>query len=89
MYEHHQGKSTEAAPSASLISDSAEVTKMLHDVLARISKVGDQLHGPEPRDAGVEKGAPEPIPTVRRNIDKAMQVLHRISDELSRVESRI
>lgn len=80
-----------SAPTAkSLISDGVELVNRLSEVRIRISKLGDSLHGAEPRDVGLSKNAaPEPIPNVRRNLDAMLAMLIGIEQELTRVESRV
>jgi hypothetical protein len=73
----------------SLLTDTGDLNKALVDICGRLVKIGDTLHGSEPRDAGLDKGAPEPVPTVRRNLDNAQRSLSRINDELTRIENKL
>lgn len=79
-----------AAPAAvsSLIKDGVQVADRLQEILGRVRNIADHLHGPHPRDAS-EKGAPEPVPSVRRNVDKANSLAELIEIELSDVERLI
>src|ERR1700694_1454291 len=74
------GNANQATQSPSLLADSAALQHLLVDIHSRIVKLGDILHGPEPRQ-GEPDAAPEQIPTVRRNIDNASRMLTRIQDE--------
>ncbi len=84
---------TQPAPNAkstSLIEDSASLTTRLAEILGTVVRLGDQLHGPQPRDAKVQGGqAPEPIPTVRRNLDVANGIACDIEFELQRITARV
>jgi hypothetical protein len=83
-------QSANAVPSApSLISDSGHMTERLAEIHSRLIKVGNMLHGSEPHDVGGQPAQIEPEPTVRRNIDRAHNLLCSIEGELSRVESRL
>ena len=72
----------------SLITDSAEVSKRLHDVHARLLRLADDLHDQEPRE--VENDAtPDPTPSVRRNLDNARHHLGKIEDALAHIDARL
>ncbi len=81
---------TTAPIQTSLITDSGAVYSRLVDIQQRLLRLGDALHGSEPRDVGIDKpSAPEPTPTVRRNIDNAVRMIARIEDDLTRIEHRV
>jgi|ERR1700690_81940 len=91
--EKYQGASagTSNAPVElpTLLKDSAGLHVSLQEIEKRIIELGNQLLGPEPRDLdGGKAGGPEPIPSVRRNLDKSQNTVHRIMDELQRIDAR-
>jgi len=73
----------------SIMDDHARLNDRLREVYHRITKLGDTLHGPAPRDAGVGnlKGQPEPVPTIKRYIDSAHNTTYEIEQELTRIEN--
>jgi hypothetical protein len=71
-----------------MAADTERLCENLSEVLARLAKVSDLLHGPEPRDASAAK-APAPVSSVRANINSAFQLIDRIAVELSRIEARL
>lgn len=72
----------------SLLSDSAAMFNSMIEIEKRLIGVGDQLLGPEPREAG-GAATPEPIPTVRRNLDNCDRMIGRINEAITRIESRV
>jgi hypothetical protein len=53
-------------------------------------KLGDALHGSQPREAGsLKRAAPEPVPTVRRNLDRIHALVCDVDGELQRIEARL
>ena len=53
---------------------------MLVDLHDRLIKLGDHLLGCEPRDASDLKGAPEPMPSLHRNLMRAQQIAAALDD---------
>ena len=73
---------------SSLINDGQQLDNRLGEILSRIDKIGDALHGSEPRDAGVS--APQPTASnLRRVVDAAHELASRIESALNRVEARL
>ena len=85
----YETKTVHINPPTSLIEDSGSLKNRLRDVYQSLTKLGEALHGPEPREVSGEANAPEPIPTVRGNIDAACRVLDRIETELQRIGGRL
>lgn len=85
MLQHAQ---TLSGPASSLIADTSRICDQLTDILARVVKLGDALHGPEPREASA---APPPSPVVsqRHEINRADGLAASISMALGRIESRL
>lgn len=82
--------STAPSPPPSLLGDSARLIERLSELLGRSIKVGNSLHGSQPRDAsGGKPESIQPEPTLRRNLDKALSILCDIEGELSRIEGRL
>ena len=71
---------------SSLLGDTASVNDRLELIYERVLKLGNVLHGARPRDAGAKANAPDPEPTLRRNVDKALNLLSMISIEFDRIE---
>lgn len=79
-----------ASPPSSLLSDTASINGRLREAVDRLVKIGDQLHGSQPRDAGASQvGKPEPVPTLRRNVDLIAELIGDLENEISRVGNRI
>lgn len=60
----------------------------LTEILGRLSKIGDSLHGPEPREANVPTPA-SPVVSVRHELNRAEALAQRIHSELTRIEHRL
>jgi hypothetical protein len=74
----------------SLMSDTDNLVGQLIEAEKRLISIGDRLLGPEPREAtGGRADAPEPIQTVRRNIDNALRFTARLHEAITRLESRV
>ena len=72
------------------MSDGSRLNERINALLERTRKIGDTLHGPNPRDVPPSGGAKiEPVPTLRRYLDSAHSMVGDIENELSRIEGRI
>jgi hypothetical protein len=87
-YELQNSIGTQAAP-ASLLTDSGRLIERLSDIHSRAIKVGNTLHGSQPRDAGGKSPSPEPESTLRRNLDRTHTLLNEIEAEFCRIEDRL
>ena len=85
----YTANATQTPIKASLLTDSAEMISRLANIRERIVSLSNQIHGPEPREAAAKAQAPEPSPSIARNLVNAHRVAAEIEDELSRVESRL
>lgn len=81
---------SDKAPST-LTDDLSMLATRLADVRGRLSKLGDAMHGPIPRDATPEKATGDhgQLPSLRSAIDASFKYLMDIEGELSRVEARL
>ncbi len=86
--DYAYGQSAKDAENSSLITDGEKITARLAEIEERIDKLGDRLHGVEPREVGAIS-PPAPAATVRSNIDRAMTILSRIENDLSRIERNL
>jgi len=83
-------EATANVPTQSLLDDSGRLIDRLSEIYGRLVKLGDALHGSQPRDAGAPPpGKVEPAVTVRRNLDKMQNWMGDIEGELHRIESRL
>jgi hypothetical protein len=74
----------------SLLTDTSNLVGGLKEAEARIQKLADALFGPEPREVGAPgSNVPEPVATVRRNIDTAERMVGRLHDAINRIEKRV
>lgn len=73
----------------SLIVDSGAIHNSLVEIRERIMKIADSLHGGEPRGLSDKASAPEPVPYLRRNMDRTQDAIAQIEKELLRLESRL
>jgi len=77
-------------PATSLVTDGGHLIERLSEIHNRLVKLGDAMHGARPRDVGPPAGSKiEPVPTLRRNLDKAQSWVHDIEAELSRIETQL
>lgn len=74
----------------SLLSGYAHLNDRFREILLRVAKIGDTLHGPVPRDA-MSGGSAEksPAPTIRRFLDSAANTALDIENELTRIEANL
>ena len=72
----------------SLIGDSADLRTRLAKIYERVGILGDQLLGSEPSPVGAD-GAPEPSPTVHRNLQRCHETVGAIENALRRIEGRL
>lgn len=82
-----QGSTETQVPS--IINDLDNLWGSMREVFARLQKVGDNLHGPTPRDATIEKAAPPEVRSARRLLDLCQRAISDIHDELNRIERNI
>lgn len=71
----------------SLMADASVIVDRLHNIEARLQKLSDYLYGPYPRDAS-SASVPEPMPSVRRHVDKMSSLLDSIDGALESIERR-
>ena len=76
------------AKAPSLLSDSADLRARLVEITVRCGKIADQLHGSDLASVG-SNAAPEPSPTVHRNLVKCHEIIGDIESELRRIENRL
>ena len=78
-----------ASQVSSLVTDSAAIVERLRELQQHILRLGNVLHGAQPRDASDGGNKPEPEPTVRRNLDKATMLLNAIEADLAQISARV
>lgn len=74
---------------ASVIEAGVNLNSRLRDVLTRISRVGDSLHGSVPKPISNEKNAEAQMNSVRHNLEVGAAILNEIEIELNRVEGNL
>lgn len=84
-----QEANSAASPATSLLTDSGHLIERLGEIYGRVVKLGNALHGSQPRDARATPPQVEPEPTLRRNLDKAQGWAADIEAEFVRIESRL
>jgi len=58
------------------------------EMLSRLVKIADQLHGGQPRPPDINK-IPSPTPSLRRELDLVHQLLSECESEITRIEGRL
>ncbi len=89
MSMNQVSRGTADAPRVSLLQDGASLCERLGDVEGRLLKLGDVLHGSQPRELLKALGDKPPDHSARRNLDNAIDFVNRIEEELQRIESRL
>jgi hypothetical protein len=79
---------TDAAPRASLLQQTASLCDTLSDVESRLVEIYGTLYGSEPRAAEL-KGAPEATGNVARNVQACEAALERVLNAIGRIENRL
>jgi hypothetical protein len=80
---------TVQSPNKSLLSDGFRVIERLDDIHGRIVKIGDMLHGSEPREAAAAAANPAATTNARNQLDRTHSLLCDVENELSRIEGRL
>ena len=75
-------------PTTSLSSDMNRACGRAGEMLSRLIKIADSLHGGTPRPADINKN-PQPTPSFRRELDVLHQILSECEGEIVRIESRL
>lgn len=79
---------TPATQATSLNGDLSRACGRASEMLTRLAKIADALHGGVPRPADINKN-PQPTPSIRRELDALHQVLAECETEVQRIESRL
>jgi hypothetical protein len=83
-----QGSQANPQPPQSLTDDGVRIVTRLDQMLGRLFKMGNQLHGSRLCDAGA-KAEVRPEPNIRRLVDDAHALIHQCESELDHIESRL
>jgi len=83
-----QANATQVPAPQSLLADSGRANDRLAEIYSRVIKLGDSLHGTAPRGAP-PAAKTESAATIRRNVDRSLNLLTDIENELTHIESRL
>ena len=72
----------------SLTSDMTRACGRISEMLTRLAKIADSLHGGQPHPADINKN-PSPTPSLRRELDVMHQLLSECEGEVVRIEQRL
>lgn len=91
MVMENYGPKSNVPVAPGLISETTQINSRLMDMVSRLSKIADSLHGPVPREAGNTAGESKPPASnnLRRNIDSSFVLLSQCDNEIERIESRL
>lgn len=73
----------------SLVVDAGAVLSRIRELTFRLSKAGDYIHGPSPKEVAPSTPPEAVAPTLRRTVDLAHEAVGDLEREMSRLESRL